>query len=425
MSSFVGSFWDDVDPFGSYSIKDQMELINETNKGFKKKKPSKPKPQDDGFDSDFEQPMKLNKKRKEFSSKIEPLDNKTLDLRNKQRKTRRRNCADDECQVDNSIDDLGGIVNPIGVPERPPVHYIPLSKMHARYNEYENEEIYSSCEELDDSEDESNNNDATSNYKPIDESTRILQIMKGKNIELLGEEEGKDDEKEKSDEKADEEESFHLTPNILSPIAIVTDPVRTKDNSDVIFESLQRFHESIKPKGKRSKICFGCMFGSKADGSIDSTPFNTLMEIIGTNYGSIGNRFLARVAHCYFQNHIRKPMLLRGKKIPNWKTVDILDHIETHTIHPVMHTGQAISRCKKIGGILQNMIFKVRYTPTGQEIFEVDKGNLKVLLDVEKTILMLYKTNVKEMLFYTDSFKVDPATMGKFMNLNKEIEFSK
>jgi hypothetical protein len=432
--SFPGGFWDDIDPFGSFSVKNQLDLIDDTNKSFKKKSKTKPQANDDnGFESDADIPMKLNKKkRKESQPTFEPLDNKTLDLRNKQKRQRKQpNRFVDDIEEDNT-EALDAIGVPITTgPKRPLVTYIPLSKIHARYNEYENENIESSCEEYS-SSDEVENIKKSGVYQPANEAEKLLNIFKAKNMESLItdirdspqlESPNNDVQPEANDNDDDELADLQFSPGGLDPVPGIS--IGTKKTQDIDFECFNSFQESIKPKKKRSKTCFGCVFGNKDDGAIDANPFNTLMDIIRQNVGAVANRFLARLAHCYFQKHIRKPMLLRGKKIQNWKTADILDHIESHTKDPVMYGSNSLEMWRKAKGILQNMIFKVKVTPTGEEIFELDKGNFKALQDAEKMIITLYKLQPKEMLFYSETYRIDPSTLGKFVNLNKEIEFTK
>jgi hypothetical protein len=427
MAAFLGALWDDVDEFGSFSVKNQLELIEDTNKSFKRKRPSKA-PDEFGIESGDEAPMSISKKKQKTTTKFEPLDNKTLEMRNnKQRKRRTKDLNLDDYGID--VNSFDGINLPNVNAGRQSITYVPLSKFKTRYNEFENEEIYSSCEELPDSDDENIPKESIPNtYKPTSESARLLEIMKAnKNLGSIVNDDQKSPGQENSEREEPHDDLFddiRLSPNTMSTIS-GTSKRGGGDGDDMGFECLKKFQDSIKPKGRRSKICFGCMFGNKDDGSIDASPFNTLMDIIKHNYGSIGNRFLARTAHCYFKIHIRKPMLLRNKYIPNWRSADILDHIESHTKDPVINAGQSIERARKILSIVQNMIFRIRFDASGEPLLDFDKGALRAYTDLEKMIITLYKLVPKEMLFYSETFRIEPSTLGKFVNMNKDIEFVK
>lgn len=457
----LGAFYDRLDSFSGFSLKNQMDIISSTNQSFKKNKEqmdsSLSKHMDEippSSESDSI-PMKLtkkgNNKRKDISipekppPSFEPMDNKTLDIRSKakpKKKRRKRNSDIDEAmeaieaEFQNNMEE-----NANRVPIRNPITYVPLSKIHTNNNEYENEDIYSSCEEIDPMNDHRFKRKKIEEKKQENQASKLISIFKGKNMAGLILDESKDKPSDSSSSSSGSSSSSSSSENESDSDCGMSlsgsdrndsgseksssSSLSASDDLSRMFQSIKSYYDLARSEKKESEICFCCMFGSSQDPAIDGTALNELMDLIRQNYGISGNRFVARLAHCYFMNHIYIPLKLDGKDIPLCKSIDFLRHIEGHSNDPVIHLGQTIMKYKKVNSILKNMLFMVKRDESGMEYFTWDRNTLRYILETDKQIIALYKTNPKDMLFYNESFRIDTSVSGKFFNFHKNIVFHK
>jgi hypothetical protein len=191
------------------------------------------------------------------------------------------------------------------------------------------------------------------------------------------------------------------------------------------FDCLQEFVQHIKSKHKKSKFCFGCMWGNARDDPLDLNALNYCIKIIEQNYGHMANIALSKIVHNYFKDNIYDPMKADGKSVPLWRTRDILEHLEHHIINPVIHLVEKIRKYNKIITVLDNMYFKVKINNAHQEILEADAKNIKLSVMLEKEILNAFKTKPKDMLFYNENYQINVSDIGKYLNINKRYQIEK
>lgn len=476
---FVG-FLDDLDPFGT-SMRMRAELLEETvgsdrRKGSLSESMRSDMPSltalDEENDSNAGTPIKLNKSSKKRLESIEPIDNLTLGIRTqdkggpkgKQAKKKKRRSKkkqdddfDDMAMEDNRLEEemLADVMEGDGVgrgrgrpvPSLKSVTPIPLNAVRTSYDEYGNEDIESSCDELSDSDCEGlirKKMKAKENKKKkiMNESEKIMEIIKNKGLDKLldgkknanpvlnpvqkdvsplSQSTGSDSERssespEHSSESSDESDSS----GSISPI----NRKRKRTDYDEMFDCIEKFSNSCKGELKRSKICFGCMWANKEEGTLEATPFNSMMDLISQNIGSMALRYLAKLVHYYFKIHIRQPLLSDSKWIPMWRTADIMDHILHHTHDPTVWIVNSISRYRKLGSILENSILKVEKEGSDEKFF-FDIKYHKALMENDKVIAGLYKMNPKELLFYAENYRVEPQGIGRFVNIHKNFYFNK
>jgi len=98
-----------------------------------------------------------------------------------------------------------------------------------------------------------------------------------------------------------------------------------------------------------------------------------------------------------------------------WRTKDILEHIESHCLEPRIFVGESIRDDKRHLKILK----KITYQRAGSGELRCDPKILKIITDIKKGIRETYKMSFTSMNFYNKNCKIDPETIGKFVNLNK------
>lgn len=186
------------------------------------------------------------------------------------------------------------------------------------------------------------------------------------------------------------------------------------DNNNPVYSRKKRKRNEDVPK---ELWCFGCRFGSEKDPSINGNRMNELIRIFTDNYLKMDNMILARLMHVYFKRMIWEPM--KGKKKDMWRTREIYVHFTEHIRDPRVYIGQTIEKYKIISDTLNHMLIKQVNLENGSIIDIADHKNIKSMLDLDKRVLELYKTNPERMLFYNPSLQIDFSQLNKFVTMHK------
>jgi hypothetical protein len=488
----IGGFFDDLDPLGS-SIKMRAELLGEVLGSPKKKKSSNTgsfsesmRPDIPSFsafgaedaNSPQETPIRITKKRSRVSpGRIEPLDDMTLGIRakgkskcaDKQPNKRKRNQKkkddfDDMAMEDNRLEEeMENDLITNALAGRPPARSgrgrdpiipiirrsfpVPLRAIRPTYNEYGNEDIPSSCDELSDSDMEQEIKKKRQKIKevkkqPMSESDKIMEIIRNKGLDKMLDEKKEEQKKPTccNQDVAQDEDSDcpSLSSRSDSPQDEMSDaaswdysPInrrRKRDEYEEVFACIKKFNGLNESGLRRSKICFGCMWSNKDEGMIEATPFNSMMDLIKQNVGSIALRWLAKLVHYYYKIHIREPMMADGYWLPMWRTADIYDHLLRHNHDPIIWQDSSMTKYKKISNILEDLLLRVEQEECGENISDrlvFDIRYHKALIENDKVIAGLYKMNPKEHVFYSENYRVEPNGVGRLVNIHKNFYFSK
>jgi hypothetical protein len=177
-----------------------------------------------------------------------------------------------------------------------------------------------------------------------------------------------------------------------------------------------------KSMNKDTTECFGCMYSSKRDPSLKVNVVNNCISIIEREFGRVDDMILAKMVHAYYKDNIFIPCLKAGKPMYMWRTVTIFNHIRKHIINPVIFLVNSVRKMQKMEDILCTMSFKEIGLVDGSKRVVLDKDNYKLFLETNKRTEALLKNRPKEMIFNTDDFKIDPASVGKVINTSKNFE---
>lgn len=447
---------------------------------FKKRKIKIPKDDDlNLFGSDDEDDdgsfITVKPKSKNKTKKPHSIDNKTLDVKNSKKKSSGLNGerSTDYGRVNNyfSSNGLTGFQrDPDGAPPKVPVIYIPPEAIQSSLDG-KSCDCYSSCDEFESSDDDDNfdrNNKRNEFQTPkIKQSDRLKKIFQNKsgNGESNKSKSNKNNSSKKPksnkfsdiDADSDNDEIANSSSQNSKPTSgtddvpiekLVCDEIDKEISEEEIleeinnahseyrsardnfnrnaeiskFESIDMFIKIAKSRKKQSKICFGCMFGSVRDDEIELAPLKACVNLIETHYGTTSDDiYVAKLVHVYYMANIYNPMKNDGKNIPRWRTRDILVHINEHVKHPTIFLCKQLKKYGRLSNILYDMTFKTQWV-NGQEFFMCDTRNLKALLDVDKKQMELYKSDPKQMLFYSgNAYNIDTNAIGRIINMNKNF----
>lgn len=214
--------------------------------------------------------------------------------------------------------------------------------------------------------------------------------------------------------------------------------VSTDEKSDLLKDILFKKPTTTTTKKPRRKTgmysmnCFGCMWTSSNQDSINVNHMNACLRIIDENYGRMDNAALSKSVHLYFKHNIYLPMKKRGKNIKIWRTGTIKEHIEKHTLDPRIFVGETIREYKEYLEAIKRMSFAHIVYKEDSLDFEdphsipppkmrlvLMERNIKCLMDMEKRVTELYKLNPKNLNFYNDDCKINFDSIGKMINMNR------
>lgn len=164
--------------------------------------------------------------------------------------------------------------------------------------------------------------------------------------------------------------------------------------------------------------CFLCYWSSNNSAVYSVNKINILVNMIESNYGKMSNIALAKMAHKYFKDQIWPNV---KDKVPMWRTLHALFHIEHHSLEPRIYIGETIKKIGKVQNILLDMIFRKVQNQDGEDIAIPDVKVIKSITELEKTQRELYKTVPNTMNFFNDKCEIDFAKIGSHVNLNKNF----
>jgi hypothetical protein len=231
-------------------------------------------------------------------------------------------------------------------------------------------------------------------------------------------------EEEEDCEGEDEEEEEELEQHSSS-----SSPSSSDD--DDLFSSngpLKITNNIIKKKkkggNKYKDYCFGCAWGGPRGVTIPGSKINQCLKLIENNYGTMKNRELARVVHCFYKKEIYEPSNRLGRTLPMWRTYEILKHIEDHSIEPRIFIGESIRSLSKMYSAYKTMVFKDCKLKNGHSRKAGIERNVRTLLSLNKRMGELYRMNPKAMNFYNNDCTINLEAAGKLINLNKNWTIS-
>jgi hypothetical protein len=161
--------------------------------------------------------------------------------------------------------------------------------------------------------------------------------------------------------------------------------------------------------------CFGCVYSSRADGNdkhIESNKMNNLIRIFDDLYGRIDSKVLARMCHIYFMNEIYRPLRRRGVRIRPWRTRQIHEHFTKHQLEPRVLLATQIMSYRRLSAALELTSFE---ETSGGSRVKPSKDNLAMKLRVDAHLLRLYALDPGKLNFHNASCKIDFETMGLLM----------
>lgn len=350
------------------------------------------------------------------SAGLAPLDNRTLaggdngefidptlQRRSGRRRRPRQSFETDIGDGGNAVDDDELDARPARRRRRPNEA---VSWNYANMNElvYQDDDIYdTSCDELEFPRDQP---------EEVDE-TPLSRRLNANNPSSPGGEPG-----DSGDEGGEEGESRPDS----SPRANSGNPLSQADNDEEDILNMPESNRIPRATEQRQrftdKSCFGCMWKSarQENTAISVNRMNKCIAMIEQNYGTIDNRYLAKLVHKYFKHKIYLP---KEGKVPMWRTRTIQDHIEKHTLEPRIFVGESIRNLKKFMAAIGNMTFTEQVNEAGETHTIPQKDNIKLYLDIHKRIAEMYKINPKEMNFFRPDCAINYDTIGSLINLQK------
>ena len=173
-----------------------------------------------------------------------------------------------------------------------------------------------------------------------------------------------------------------------------------------------------------SLTCFGCAFSSRGDGNdkyIESDKMNNLIRIFDDLYGRIDARVLARMCHVFFMTEIYRPLRARGIRIRVWRTRQIHEHFTKHQLEPRVMLANQIGSYRRLSAALELTTFE--QTAGGSRV-KPNKDNLAMKLRVDAHLLRLYAMDPGKLNFHNPSCKIDFETMGLLMGPYRNFSFS-
>lgn len=183
-------------------------------------------------------------------------------------------------------------------------------------------------------------------------------------------------------------------------------------------KSPDAFSSFLKTKEKQTaeNFCVGCYFGCLEKEIIYGKAINDLIKLIYDNYGSLDNNVLAKSAHTIYKYRIYNECKKYGYDCPMWRTKSIKEHIEKHCKDPRLFIGETMKHLTKDILALNKIMYKVYAKEDGTQELQVDLPTLKARNDLLKAQFIVYRSNPKMMNFYNEKRQIDLERFGSLIN---------
>lgn len=189
-----------------------------------------------------------------------------------------------------------------------------------------------------------------------------------------------------------------------------------KTNKKVAAISRSKHHFSYN--------CFACGFGNARQSSINADHANTCDRIIKENYGKVSNFYLGKMVHEFYKKVVYEPNSKLGP-YPMWRTRSIVEHIEKHTINPVIFIGESIRRLTSDIEVLKNMRRVTKQMADGTELETFDPKIQKSFLETHLTVLKFFSTPIERLNFFEKTSGIDPSYVGKMFTVTHRWDLTK
>ncbi len=159
----------------------------------------------------------------------------------------------------------------------------------------------------------------------------------------------------------------------------------------------------------RDPHCFGCMFAGRDSVGVDGNHMNICVKILTENFAWVKNIVAARMAHCYFKQHIWRP----GMKM--WRTLEILDHLEKHSLSPSFYIASRIIKLRKKMELYEKMELITITDESGKERMMINKDATRLAENTHRAIMDLYGKKPENLNFYVADREVDYRRLGQLV----------